>query len=298
MFAQQFEKMQKGQGFIAALDQSGGSSAHTLELYGVDSSKFSTEEEMFELIHGMRTRIMTAKAFDASKILGVILFENTLNHTVDGVPTAKYLWDNKQIVPFLKIDKGLAPRENDVQMLKPIPGLGATLDSAKAQSVFGTKMRSYILEANVKGVEDVVAQQFVVAKEIIAHGLVPIIEPEIDIHSKTRAEAELMLRSSILAHLNNLAADQFVMLKLSLPLNPGFYDVLVNHPQVVRVVALSGGYPRNEACEILSKNKGIIASYSRALLEGLTAQQTDAQFEEALSESINVIYQADRKSVV
>ncbi|MFI3255893.1 MAG: fructose bisphosphate aldolase [Psittacicella sp.] len=292
MFNEQFEKVKLTKGFIAALDQSGGSSANTLALYGLNSDAWSSETEMFTLIHNMRKRIMTAKSFTEEKILGVILFENTLNDTVDGVPTATYLWNQKKIVPFLKIDKGLADKVNDVQMMKDIPGLVETLQAAKAQGVFGTKMRSYILEANAQGIEDVVAQQFEVGDTIIGQGLVPIIEPEINIHSATRKEAEVMLRDSLLAHLNKLPKDKFVMLKLSLPLEAGFYDVLVNHPQVVRVVALSGGYPRVEACEILSENKGIIASYSRALLEGLKAQQTDEEFEKALGDSIDLIYRA------
>lgn len=292
MFDKQFDRMKSGKGFIAALDQSGGSSAHTLELYGVDKSAYKDDTEMFKLIHNMRKRIMTAKAFTQEKILGVILFENTLNDTVENVPTAQYLWNEKGIVPFLKIDKGLAPRENDVQMMKPIPGLASTLQSAKAQAVFGTKMRSYILAANKEGIHNVVRQQFEIADEILAQGLIPIIEPEIDIHSTTRKEAEIILKEELTKHLDALPQSKSVMLKLSLPLEAGFYDSLVAHPRVVRVVALSGGYPQGEACEILSKNKGIIASYSRALLENLTFQQTDTEFESTLSSSIDLIYQA------
>lgn len=292
MFAEQFQKMKTQQGFIAALDQSGGSTPKALKLYGVDESEYHGDEEMFNKVHEMRTRIITNPHFTGEKIVGAILFENTLDHTIDGLPSARFLWERKQIVPFLKVDKGLAAEENMVQLMKDIPGLDALLAKAKIQDVFGTKMRSVIKGADAAGIKDVVAQQFAVAKQIIAAGLVPIIEPEVDIHAPDKAEAETLLKAEIMAELAKLTEDQNVMLKLSLPTEVNFYKEFVEHPRVVRVVALSGGYERDKAVEILAQNKGVIASFSRALCEGLFAQQSEAEFSAQLASSIDAIYNA------
>ncbi len=289
---QQLKKMKNQDGFIAALDQSGGSTPKALMLYGINESEYNGEEEMFAKVHEMRSRIITNSSFEGGRILGAILFENTLDRAIDGKPTAEYLWHNKQIVPFLKIDKGLADEANGVQMMKPMPELDALLEKAKKQPVFGTKMRSVIKEANAEGIKAVVAQQFEVGKRIIDAGLVPIIEPEVDINCPEKAQAEAMLKAEVLAQLNALEADQEVMLKLTLPEEDNFYRDFVEHKAVIRVVALSGGYSREKANEKLSNNNGIIASFSRALSEGLSAQQSDDEFTTMLNNSIEAIYQA------
>lgn len=295
MYSQQLQKMKNQDGFIAALDQSGGSTPKALKIYGVDESAYNGEEEMFAKVHEMRSRIITDSSFEGGRILGAILFENTLDRSIAGKPTAEYLWHEKQILPFLKVDKGLADEADGVQLMKPMPELGALLNKAKKQPVFGTKMRSVIKEANAAGIKAVVAQQFEVGKQIIAAGLMPIIEPEVDIHCPNKAEAEAIMKTEILAQLDALTADQEVMLKLTLPETDDFFLELVEHPSVVRVVALSGGYSRDKANEKLAQNKGIIASFSRALSEGLSAQQSDAEFSALLNDSIEKIYQASAK---
>jgi fructose-bisphosphate aldolase, class I len=292
MNKQQMERMRSGQGFIAALDQSGGSTPKALAGYGISEDLYTGEEEMFDLVHAMRSRIITSPSFTSEHILGVILFEQTMNRTIDGLPTADYLWEKKGIVSFLKVDKGLADLSEGVQMMKLITGLDNLLKRAVERHVFGTKMRSVIKSANPEGIRKIVDQQFDYGKQIIAAGLVPILEPEVDIHSKDKAESEKLLKDLILKHLNGLAEDQTVMLKLSIPDRDGFYSELAAHPRVLRVVALSGGYSRFEAVERLSRNPGIIASFSRALAEGLTAQQTDNAFNNLLLHSIEQIYQA------
>ncbi|PID66200.1 MAG: fructose bisphosphate aldolase [Gammaproteobacteria bacterium] len=292
MFAQQFKKMQSQDGFIAALDQSGGSTPKALKIYGVNESEYNGDEEMFTKVHEMRSRIITNSSFTGERVIGAILFENTLDRTIQGKPTADFLWQEKHIVPFLKVDQGLADEENNVQLMKPMPALDALLAKAKKQAVFGTKMRSVIKAANAAGIKAVVEQQFAVGKQIIAAGLVPIIEPEVDIHAPDKAAAETMLKAEILAQLDNLSDSQDVMLKLTLPDVDNFYKELVEHPRVVRVVALSGGYSRAKANEKLSRNHGIIASFSRALSEGLSAQQSDAEFTAMLDSSIAGIYEA------
>lgn len=294
MFEQQLEKAKSQNGFIAALDQSGGSTPKALKIYGVDESEYHGDDEMFAKVHEMRTRIITDSSFTGDRILGAILFENTLDRSIEGKPTADFLWNEKQIVPFLKVDKGLADEENGVQLMKPMPELDALLTKAKKQPVFGTKMRSVIKSANATGIKAVVEQQFEVGKQIIAAGLVPIIEPEVDIHAADKAEAETILKAEILAQLDALSAEQNVMLKLTLPDTDNFYQALVQHPRVVRVVALSGGYSRETANDKLSRNHGIIASFSRALSEGLSAQQSDADFTATLNRSIDEIYEASR----
>lgn len=292
VFTSMFEKVKSGKGFIAALDQSGGSTPKALQLYGIEQSAYQNDEEMFALVHDMRTRIITSPVFDGNRVLGAILFENTLDREIESKSSAVFLWENKQIVPFLKVDKGLADEANGVQLMKPIPGLSQLLAKAKGQNVFGTKMRSVIKLANAQGIEEVVAQQFEVAREIMAAGLVPIIEPEVDIHSAEKAQAEAILRDSLTAHLNTLNSEQHVMLKLTLPEQADFYQPLIEHPQVVKVVALSGGYPRDVANQKLSENKGMIASFSRALTESISAQQSDEAFNHTLDQSIEGIYQA------
>lgn len=286
------EKVKNGAGFIAALDQSGGSTPKALKLYGVDESSYSTDEEMFDMVHQMRTRIVTSAPFNGERVLGAILFENTLDREIEGKPSSLYLWEDKQVVPFLKVDKGLADEENGVQLMKPIPGLDALLEKAKAKDVFGTKMRSVVKLANEAGIKAVVAQQFEVGLQIVAAGLVPIIEPEVDINSPEKAQAEAILKAEILAQLDKLEADQLVMLKLTLPDTEDFYLDCVNHPNVVKVVALSGGYSREVANQKLTANKGMIASFSRALTEGLTAQLTDDEFNTKLDGAIQGIYEA------
>ncbi|MGA0118424.1 MAG: fructose bisphosphate aldolase [Ilumatobacteraceae bacterium] len=289
---EQLTRMREGKGFIAALDQSGGSTPKALKLYGIEESEYSGDEEMFNLIHAMRSRMMTNSAFTGDRVLGAILFEGTMDRDVEGVGAAEYLWTKKKVIPFLKIDKGLADEANDVQVMKPNPDLDALLAKAKAKGIFGTKMRSVIKAANEEGIKAVVAQQFEVGRQILAAGLVPIIEPEVDINSSTKAEAEVILKKALLEELDRQPADQPVMLKLTLPNIDGFFDELVAHKSVLRVVALSGGYSRDDANAKLSRNKGMIASFSRALTEGLSAKQSDAEFTAALDASIQSIYTA------
>ena len=287
--------MKSGKGFIAALDQSGGSTPKALKLYGVEESAYSNEAEMFDLIHAMRSRIIKSKAFTGERVLGAILFEMTMNRQVDGMGTAEYLWSKKGVVPFLKIDNGLADEVDDVQLMKPIPELADRLASARKHGVFGTKMRSVINMANPTGIKKNVDQQFEFGKQILAAGLMPIIEPEVNIKSPQKAEAEALLKSAILENLDKLSGDQSVMLKLSIPTVPNLYLDLVNHPKVVRVVALSGGYSRDDANALLAQNSGVIASFSRALAEGLSAQQSDAEFDSALDNAVASIYAASIK---
>ncbi|HSH76295.1 MAG TPA: fructose bisphosphate aldolase [Longimicrobiales bacterium] len=291
-YEEQLEHVRTGPGFVAALDQSGGSTPKALRQYGLTDDTWSSEEEMFDLVHEMRTRIITSPAFDGDRILGAILFEGTMDRDVEGTPTAEYLWRAKRIVPFLKVDKGLSGLADGVQLMKPIPGLDDLLRRAKAKSLFGTKMRSVIKEANPHGVAAIVRQQFEIARQILAHGLVPIIEPEIDIHCPDKADAEELLRAELLANLDALSDDQLVMLKLTLPEEPDFYGPCVEHPRVLKVVALSGGYSREEANERLARNHGVVASFSRALVEGLTAQEPDDEFNGDLDASIASIYAA------
>lgn len=286
MNSEQVEHMRSGKGFIAALDQSGGSTPKALMLYGIEENEYSGDEQMFDLIHGMRTRMMTSPAFGGDRVLGAILFEGTMDRQVEGVGAATYLWNTKKVLPFLKIDKGLADEVDGVQVMKPNPDLDALLKKAVANGIFGTKMRSVIKVANKAGIQAVVAQQFEVGRQILAAGLIPIIEPEVDINSATKAEAEVILKEALLAELDKQPADQPVMLKLTLPETDGFYSELVAHPSVLRVVALSGGYSREESNARLSRNKGVIASFSRALTEGLSAKQSDAEFNAALDASI------------
>ena len=286
------KKVKNTIGFIAALDQSGGSTPKALKLYGIDESGYTNDEEMFDCVHAMRSRIITSPSFDGKRVLGAILFENTLDRDIEGKSTARFLWDNKQVVPFLKVDKGLADEENGAQVMKPIPDLDNLLAKANAQEVFGTKMRSVVKLANKAGVDAVVEQQFAVGKQILAAGLMPIIEPEIDITSPEKAAAEALLKTSILAQVDALADDQMVMLKLTLPEEANFYSDLINHPKVLKVVALSGGYSRDEANQRLSENKGMIASFSRALTQGLSAQQSDGEFNAELDKTIQAIYDA------
>jgi fructose-bisphosphate aldolase class I len=293
-FDQQLDKVTNAEGFIAALDQSGGSTPKALRLYGIEEDAYSNDEEMFSLVHQMRTRIVTSPSFGGDRILGAILFENTLDREIEGLSSARYLWEQKQVVPFLKVDKGLAEEANDVQLMKPIHDLGPLLEKAKSQGVFGTKMRSVIKAANEEGISSVVDQQFEIGKQIVSAGLVPIIEPEIDIHSPTKAEAETILKAEILKQLDMLDADQKVMLKLTLPEQANFYKECIEHPNVVRVVALSGGYSRDDANRRLSENTGMIASFSRALTEGLSARQSDDEFNAMLDASIESIFQASR----
>lgn len=288
------DKVKNQDGFIAALDQSGGSTPKALRLYGVEESEYAGDDEMFSKVHEMRTRIITSPAFTGQRVLGAILFENTLDREISGKSSAHYLWQNKQVVPFLKVDKGLFDEENGVQLMKPIPGLDELLAKANQQDVFGTKMRSVVKLANAEGVKAIVAQQFEVGKQILAAGLVPIIEPEVDINSPQKAEAEALLQIEILAQLDQLEKGQSVMLKLTLPDITDFYKPLVEHPNVLRVVALSGGYSRADANTKLANNHGIIASFSRALSEGVSAQQTDEQFNAMLDGSIESIFQASK----
>src|ERR1700746_468206 len=289
---QQLQKMKSHPGFIAALDQSGGSTPKALALYGIKEGAWSNEDEMFAIVHQMRTRMITSPAFNGDRIIGAILFENTMDRNVDGQSTADYLWNVKRVVPFLKVDKGLEPEKNGVQLMKPIPALAALLEKAKAKHIFGTKMRSFIKQADEAGVKDIVRQQFELAAQIIAAGLVPIVEPEVDIHSPQKAKAEGLLKAAILEKLNQLPAGQLVMLKLTLPDQDNFYADFVEHPKVLRVVALSGGYSREEANNRLRQNHGIIASFSRALAEGLLSQQSDADFNATLDQSIQSIFEA------
>jgi len=291
-FDQQLEKVRTKPGFIAALDQSGGSTPKALGLYGVTPDAWTDEEGMYTVVHTMRTRIMTSPAFTGERIMGAILFENTMDRQVEGKTTAHYLWDVKHVVPFLKIDKGLADEKDGVQLMKPNPGLGALLKKARAAGIFGTKMRSVIKQANAAGIRDVVRQQFEVGRQIIAAGLVPIIEPEVDIHCPDKAKAEDMMHAEILAQLNALHDDELVMLKLTLPEKDGLFADFVAHTQVAKVVALSGGYSREEANARLARQKGIVASFSRALSEGLSVKQTEAEFNTMLNASIQSIFDA------
>lgn len=288
----QLDKVTNGRGFIAALDQSGGSTPRALGLYGVEEGEYDTEDEMFDLIHEMRTRIMTDRAFDGDRVIGAILFEQTMDRTVDGIPTPTYLWERKQVVPFLKVDKGLADEVDGAQMMKPIDGLDELLARARDKGVFGTKMRSVIKQGDAAGVKAVTAQQFEIGRQILAAGLMPIIEPEIDIHSPTKVAAEALLKNEILEELGRFENGEQVMLKLTLPDTDGFLQELVDHPNVARVVALSGGYTREESNDRLRRNPGVIASFSRALTEGLTAQQSDDEFHTVLDESIGSIADA------
>ncbi len=291
MNSEQLEKARGGAGFIAALDQSGGSTPKALKLYGISEDAYSNDEEMFNLVHEMRTRIITSPAFDGDRIMGAILFEDTMDRAIEGRPTTDYLWNVKRVVPFLKVDKGLADEKDGAQVMKPIPGLDDLLARARDKGVFGTKMRS-VIKLPGAGLDAVVAQQFEIGRQILAAGLVPIIEPEVDIHSPRKAEAEDQLKAGLLEGVNKLGADQNVMLKLTLPDTDNLYRDLVDHPKVVRVVALSGGYSRDEACEKLSRNNGVIASFSRALTEGLTAQQSDDEFNATLDAAIAEIAKA------
>ncbi|WP_239617660.1 fructose bisphosphate aldolase [Cohnella mopanensis] len=295
MNTKQLEKIRTGKGFIAALDQSGGSTPKALLQYGIQENSYSNEDEMYALVHEMRTRIIKSSAFDSRYILGAILFENTMDRSIDGQLTADYLWNVKGIVPFLKVDKGLADLANGVQLLKPISGLNDLLKRAVERNIFGTKMRSVIKEANPSGIKQVVEQQFAIGKQIAELGLVPIIEPEVDIHSADKETSEKILKDEIFTHLSTLDKDVRVMLKLSIPTVDNFYNDLMDDPHVVRIVALSGGYTQAEANEKLARNHGLIASFSRALSEGLTAGQTDDEFNAMLSRSIQDIYEASIK---
>jgi len=286
------EKMRSAPGFIAALDQSGGSTPKALRLYGLEESSWSGEQEMYDLIHQMRCRIITSPAFTGDRILAAILFEMTMDRQIEGKGSAEFLWQDKQVVPFLKIDKGLAEQADGAQVMKPIPGLGALLERARGHGVFGTKMRSVVTLADPVGIQAVVDQQFAVARQVLNGGLVPIVEPEVDIHSPQKAAAEELLTERLQAALSDLDDDQQVMLKLTLPEKNGLYAPLLAHPRVLRVVALSGGYTRDEANARLSGNHGVIASFSRALTEGLSSQQTDAEFDRVLDASIQSIYDA------
>ena len=292
MNQQMFEQVKAGKGFIAALDQSGGSTPKALKLYGVEESEYSGEAAMFDLIHQMRSRLIKSKVFTGDRIVGAILFEMTMERQIDGIGSAEYLWNKKKIVPFLKIDNGLAAESNDVQLMKPIPELTSRIAAANKHGVFGTKMRSVINLANAAGIEAVVAQQFEIGKEIIAGGLIPIIEPEVNIKSEQKGQAEEILKASLITHLNKLNENQTVMLKLSLPNKPNLYQDLVNHPRVLKVVALSGGYSRDDANKMLAENNGVIASFSRALTEGLSAKQSDDQFDALLDSTIQSIFNA------
>jgi fructose-bisphosphate aldolase class I len=290
--AQQTERVAQGNGFIAALDQSGGSTPKALRLYGVPETAYSGETEMYDMIHAMRSRIIKSPAFTGDKVVGAILFEQTMDRDIDGIPTATYLWDKRKVVPFLKIDKGLEGEVDGCQTLKPMPTLDALLDKAVAAGIYGTKERSVISAANSKGIQAVVDQQFAVAAQVLAKGLMPIIEPEVTISIADKVEAEALLRDALIRGLDALPKGQKVMLKLTLPSVPNFYAPLVDHPNVLKVVALSGGYVRDEANAILAKNRGIIASFSRALTEGLSAQQSDAEFDAALGAAISAIHAA------
>jgi fructose-bisphosphate aldolase class I len=290
--ATQFEKVRTGRGFFAALDQSGGSTPKALADYGISPDQYSSEAEMFDLVHAMRTRVVTSPAFDGSRILAAILFLQTMERDVHGVPTAQYLWDERNVVPFLKVDLGLAGEQDDVQLMKPIDTLDDVLERAQRHRIFGTKMRSVIKDANPAGIAAIVDQQFGYADRIRAAGLVPIIEPEVSITSPHKEQAETLLRDAIAKHVADLPGDARVMLKITIPDQPGLYGELAADPRVLRVVALSGGYSRDEACALLARDPTLIASFSRALLEGLTASQTDEQFNATLESSIEQIYQA------
>jgi fructose-bisphosphate aldolase class I len=288
----QYAKVRDDAGFVAALDQSGGSTPKALRLYGIPEDAYSNEDEMFDLIHEMRTRIITSPSFDGDRILGAILFEQTMDREIEGRGSADYLWNVKRVVPFLKVDKGLDEEADGVQLMKPIPGLDDLLDRGISKGVFGTKMRSVIKTADPGGVDAIADQQFEIGRRILAKGLMPIIEPEVDIHSPSKAEAEELLKAAIHRNLESIPEGEQIMLKLTLPDEPGFYTDLVEHPKVLRVVALSGGYTRDEANAKLARNPGVVASFSRALTEGLSAQQSDEEFDEMLDDSIGSIYEA------
>jgi len=292
IYDDQLKKVRTKPGFIAALDQSGGSTPKALSLYGVGADAYKNDEEMFSRVHEMRTRIITSPAFNGDRILGAILFENTLDRSIKGKSSSHFLWQEKNVVPFLKVDKGLADETDGVQLMKPMPDLATLLQKAKAQDVFGTKMRSVIKSANAKGIAAVVAQQFEIGRKIIAAGLTPIIEPEVDIKAPDKAQAEALLKQELLAHLNKLGSNELVMFKLTLPEQPNFYKECQAHPNMVRVVALSGGYSRDEANRRLAANHGMIASFSRALTEGLSAQQSDEEFNAMLDKTIQSIFDA------
>jgi fructose-bisphosphate aldolase class I len=289
---QQLQKIKSHPGFIAALDQSGGSTPKALALYGIKKDAWSNEDEMFAMVHQMRSRIITSPAFNGERIIGAILFENTMDRDIEGQPTADYLWNVKGVVPFLKVDNGLDPEKEGVQLMKPMPALAALLQKGKSKHIFGTKMRSFIKQANAAGIKEIVGQQFDVGAQISATGLIPILEPEIDIHCPEKSKAEGLLKAAILERLDQLPAEELVMLKLTLPEQDNFYADLVKHPKVLRVVALSGGYSRDEANDRLRRNHGVVASFSRALAEGLTAQQSDAEFNAMLDKSIQSIFEA------
>lgn len=295
MNSEMLQQMRTGKGFIAALDQSGGSTPKALLQYGLDESSYSNESEMFDRIHEMRSRLIKSPSFNGNRVMGAILFEMTMERTIDGIGTAEYLWSKKRVVPFLKVDNGLATEADGVQLMKPIPELGARIAAANKHGVFGTKMRSVINLANPKGVEAIVKQQFDIGREIIAGGLVPIIEPEVNIKSAEKAEAEELLKKSLIEYANNLSGNHNIMLKLSIPTKTNLYQELVSHPRIVRVVALSGGHSRDDANKLLAQNAGVIASFSRALVEGLTAQLSDSDFDKALDTSIQSIYDASIK---
>ena len=288
----QLQKVAQGGGFIAALDQSGGSTPKALKLYGIAESEYSGEAQMFDLVHAMRSRIVTSPAFDGRRVLGAILFEMTMDRQVEGMDFADYLWEKKQVVPFLKVDKGLAARADGVELMKPMPGLDALLERAVAKHVFGTKMRSVVHEANATGIAQILDQQFEVGQQILKGGLVPILEPEVSINAPDKAEAEAILKKGFIQRLDALPGTDKVMLKLTLPTVDGFYKELVAHPRVLRVVALSGGYSREDSNKILARNPGVIASFSRALTEGLSARQSDAEFNSTLDAAIESIYRA------
>ena len=292
MNSQQLNKIQNGSGFIAALDQSGGSTPKALKAYGVEETEYATDEEMFNMIHQMRTRIMTSKSFAGNRILGAILFENTMDRLVEDLDTAEYLWRVKEVVPFLKVDKGLEDESHGVQMMKPMPGLNDLLERANAKNIFGTKMRSVIKLANSDGINAIVDQQFLIGQQILAAGLMPIIEPEVDIHSPDKSECETLMRAAIERNLSELPEGQSVMLKLTLPEEDNFYEGLVNHEKILRVVALSGGYSRIEANDRMLRNQGVVASFSRALTEGLSAQQDQDAFDSLLDNSVQSIFEA------
>ena len=294
MNEEQLAQMKSADGFVAALDQSGGSTPKALRQYGIEESEYSSEDEMFDLIHQMRTRIITSPAFTGDKVIGAILFEQTMDREIEGKGSAEYLWTQRHVVPFLKVDKGLADEANQVQLMKPIPGLDDLLARALEKGVFGTKMRSVVKNADADGVKAIVDQQFEIGHQILAAGLMPILEPEVDIHSPQKAEAEVLLRDAITEHVDHLGPDQAVMLKLTLPSEDNFYSDLINNDNVARVVALSGGYSREQANGLLGRNHGMIASFSRALAEGLSAQQSDEEFNQTLAASIDSIYDASR----
>jgi fructose-bisphosphate aldolase, class I len=292
MNAMESEKVRAGHGFFAALDQSGGSTPKALEEYGIGRDRYSSDTEMFDLVHAMRTRVLTSPAFGGSRVLAAILFEQTMDREVGGVPTARYLWDSKQVVPFLKVDKGLAPEQQGVQLMKPIDTLDDLLERANRHQIFGTKMRSVINDANEAGISAIVDQQFEYASRIMAAGLVPILEPEVSISSPRKEQAETLLRDAIARHVESLPEGALVMLKVTIPTRPGLYGELASDPRILRIVALSGGYSRDEACALLARDPTLIASFSRALLEGLTESQTDEEFNARLESSVEQIYRA------